>query len=83
MKANKLKGKRIEMGFTQSEIADLIEKSIDAYAKKERGETGFSPTEIAILTITLMLSYAEFNEIFFDGRLPFGNFVDVPSDGDG
>ncbi len=37
MRANKLKGKRIEMGFTQSEIADLIEKSVDAYAKKERG----------------------------------------------
>lgn len=83
MNANKLKAKRIENGYTQNDIAVFLEKSVDAYAKKERGETGFSQKEISILTAKLHLKYSEFNEIFFDAELPNGKFTGDSGDDDG
>ncbi len=74
MNSNKLKGKRVEKGYTQNEMADFIEKSFDSYSKKERGEVFFTPNEMLIIAIKLELTAQEFNDIFFDGRLPFGNF---------
>ncbi len=73
MKASKLKGLRIEMGFTQSDMAAIIEKSTDTYAKKERGEVMFTPSEMCLLATALKMTFAVFNYIFFDNNLPFGN----------
>lgn len=76
MKSNLLKSKRVERCKTQSFAASLIEKSVDAYAKKERGEVSFTPTEISALTKGLELSFDEFNDIFFDSKLQFSKYSD-------
>lgn len=73
MKENKLKGKRVALGLTQSDCAKMIEKSTDSYAKKERGEFLFTLAEIAELTKGMKLSFDEFNDIFFGSQLQFGN----------
>ena len=73
MNALKLKGLRIEKGFTQADMAEKIEKSIDSYAKKERGEVEWTPNEMIIVAIALGMTYELFNYIFFDNRLPFSN----------
>lgn len=79
MNALKLKSLRIEKGFTQSEMGELIEKSTDSYAKKERGEVEFTPKEMCIVAIALDMTYELFNYIFFDNGLPFGNsMADIP-----
>ena len=72
MNGAKLKGKRVEKGYTQTDMANFIEKSFDSYSKKERGEVLFTPNEEEIIAIKLQLSLLEFNEIFFDGDLPYG-----------
>lgn len=64
MNGAKLKGKRVEKGYTQTDMANFIEKSFDSYSKKERGEVLFTPKEEAIIAIKLQLSLLEFNEIF-------------------
>lgn len=71
MKSNLLKSKRIERCKTQSFAASLIEKSVDSYAKKERGEVSFTPAEISALTNGFGLTFDEFNGIFFDSKLQF------------
>ena len=73
MNALKLKSLRIEKGFTQADMAEKIEKSNDSYAKKERGEVDWTPTEMCIVAIALEMTYELFNYIFFDNHLPFGN----------
>ena len=52
MNVNKLRGRRVEKGYTQNDMAESIEKSVDSYAKKERGEIFFTPTEM--LTIGMV-----------------------------
>lgn len=73
MKSYLLKSKRVEKGKTQSFAASLIEKSVDSYAKKERGEVAFTPAEISALTKGFELTFNEFNDIFFDSKLQFCN----------
>lgn len=73
MKENKLKGKRVSLGLTQTDCAKMIEKTTDSYAKKERGEFLFTLAEIAALTKGLNLSFDEFNDIFFGSQLQFCN----------
>lgn len=66
-----LKFARQREGLSQREMAEAIEKSIDSYAKKERGEVSFFPDEILKATLRLNLNYEQFNLIFFDNLLPF------------
>lgn len=73
MNALKLKSLRIEKGYTQADIAQLIEKSNDSYAKKERGEVEFTPDEMCIVAIALGMDFELFNYIFFGNKLPFSN----------
>ena len=73
MNALKLKSLRIEKGFTQADMGTLIEKTTDSYAKKERGEVEWTPTEMIIVAMALEMTYELFNYIFFDNKLPFGN----------
>lgn len=75
MNALKLKALRIEKGFTQADMAEMIEKSLDSYAKKERGEVIFTPEEICIVAMALEMTFELFNYIFFDNRLPFSNLA--------
>lgn len=71
MKSNLLKSKRIERCKTQSFAASLIEKSVDSYAKKERGEVSFTPAEISALTNGFGLTFDEFNDIFLTRNYSF------------
>lgn len=77
MKSNLLKSARVRKELTQSDLALKIEKTTDTYAKKERGEVLFTPTEIAIISNVLGLSFREFNDIFFDSQLQFSNISDA------
>ena len=71
MKLQELSFARQRKGLTQEQMAKVIGKSMDSYSKKERGEVKFSPNEIVAVTKELDLSYAQMNEIFFGGNLPF------------
>lgn len=71
MNKNLLKSARVKCGMTQSDAALVIEKSVDAYAKKERGEVYFTPAEISALTVAFHLTLEECNDIFFDSKLLF------------
>lgn len=73
MNSSKLKGLRVEKGKTQEEMSKAIEKSLDSYAKKERGEVIFLPDEIAIISNLLEMTFEQVSDIFFDGKLLNGN----------
>ena len=60
--------------ITMEKLAETIEKSVVSYGKKERGEIPFMPEEVIALSKFYDLSYDEINAIFFNGRLPNGNF---------
>lgn len=73
MNGMELKFARMRKGFSQREMACIIRRSLDSYSKKERGEVSFFPDEIVAATQKLELSFDQFNNIFFDGDLPFRN----------
>ena len=58
----KLRGKRVEKGFTQEEIAKMIGLSTNAYNLKEQGKREFRVREINALLKLLECTY---EEIFF------------------
>ena len=72
MDTRKRKGKRIEMGFRQKDIAFKLGLSAKTMCLKERSaKNRFTADEMAQLAVLLQLSSAEFNQIFFNGDLPF------------
>ena len=79
MKTNKLISVRVRQGKSRKYMAGLIEKEVDSYAKKEKGVVKFTPDEIVVvsqdLSEDLEFTFDEFNDIFFDGKLPFGNVL--------
>ena len=80
MNASKLRGLRVEKGHTQSSMAKIICRSLDTYAKKERGEVACSPREMCLIATALNMSFDLFNIVFFDGNLPFGNILGEHND---
>ena len=72
MNGQLLKGFRVGKGKTQSDMGDMIEKSTDSYAKKERGEVEFTLEETVVIAIETGMKFEDFNAIFYDGRLPYG-----------
>lgn len=73
MKTNLLKAARVRCCMTRADVASIIEKTSDAYAKKERGVILFTLAEVAKITEALNLTFEEFNDIFFDSKLQFSN----------
>ena len=71
MNTAELKGERVRQSKDTQYMADLIGKTTDAYAKKERGEVKFAPDEMAVIANDLGFDSEKFNAIFFDGKLPF------------
>lgn len=55
----KLRGKRVEKGYTQPELAKLIGISTNAYCMKERGIREFRVREINMLLKLLDVTYEE------------------------
>lgn len=55
----KLRGKRVEKGFTQEEIAKKVGISTNAYNLKEQGKREFRVREINILLKLLECTYED------------------------
>ena len=66
-----LKGERVRHGYTSQELGRMIGVSKQSYGQKERGIRKFTDDEKVKLVSLLGLSYHQFNEIFFDGKLPW------------
>ena len=75
MNTSELKAERIRQNKSTEYMASLIEKTVDTYAKKERGEVKFSPEETVAVANDLGLDIDKFNAIFFDGELLIGNLL--------
>ena len=58
----KLKGKRVEKGFNQTELANKLVISLSSYCQKEIGKVDFTLTEIQDLMYYLN---CDFDDIFF------------------
>ena len=72
MKPNEIKGARARLGLTQKDMAVKLGISAQSYAKKESGDTKFTDPEKLIVCEALGLSLVQFNDIFYDGKLPIG-----------
>ncbi len=72
MKPNEIKGARARLGLTQKDMAGKLGISTQSYAKKESGDTRFTDPEKLIVCEALGLSLVQFNDIFYDGKLPIG-----------
>ena len=71
MNCQLLKGKRVEAGLRQIDLARMLHVSEKTMNKKECSKKNlFHPNEMLALTWILALSAEEFNNIFFDGNLP-------------
>ncbi len=64
MNTSELRAERIRQNKTVEYMAKVIQKTGDAYAKKERGVVKFSPEEIAAVSNDLALSSDKVNLIF-------------------
>lgn len=73
MNRNELKAERIRQGKSSSYMGNLIGKSENSYAKKEKGQVKFTPDEMVLIATDLRLSPNQFYAIFFDSKLPFSN----------
>ena len=62
-KLNKLKGARAEKGYSQVEMAEKLEMSVDSYNQKENGKSEFKLSEVKNL---LEILDKEFNDIFLE-----------------
>lgn len=58
----KIKGLRVQNGYTQEELSKKIGISLPAYARKERGEQEFTESEITSLAKNLNVSPSIFFE---------------------
>lgn len=74
MNTSELKAERIRQNKSIEYMANVITKSHDTYAKKERGIVKFSPNEMVAVSNDLHLTPAKFNAIFFDSNLLFSKF---------
>ena len=63
MRFNKLKGARAEKGYSQVEMAEKLEMSVDSYNQKENGKSEFKLSEVKNL---LEILDKEFNDIFLE-----------------
>ncbi len=59
MKYPKLKGKRVELGYTQLELASKLGISVSAYSMKEKGRREFKIDEISNLLNILNCKYED------------------------
>ena len=65
--ARVIKGRRIMLGYSQQQMAELINKSKSSYVKKESGEVSIN--EAILVADKLGLDLEDFNEVFLGGQL--------------
>lgn len=61
MKYPRLKAKRVELGFSQEDMARMLGVSLSTYCHKEKGKTCFNIEEIIKLVVCLN---CKFEDIF-------------------
>lgn len=67
MNLNKLRGLRVEKGYTQEYMAKLIGISLTSYQRKESGATQFTANELVKIAEVLEI---DIKEIFFTHNVP-------------
>lgn len=72
MNSNELIAERVRRGKTRRYMAGVIGVDYDAYLKKEKGLTKFTPDQIIAVSRDLELNADLINVIFFDNKLPIG-----------
>lgn len=77
MKPLEIKGARTRLGYTQREVADRLDISVDTYRKKEKGVIKFTDPEKVTVTKLFGLTAQQVNDFFFDGQLPIGNAIEA------
>ena len=73
MKPIEIKVARLRKGLSQRDMARQLGVSASSYQKKEQGYVRFSDDEKLKITEILGLTYDQFNDIFYDGKLPAGD----------
>lgn len=69
-----LRYKRRAMGYmSREEMAERLKMSQSYYRRRETKLMEFTPKDMVSIVEVLSLSLEEFNDIFFDGKLPYGN----------
>lgn len=69
MNSLKLKGARVEKGYTQEKMAKALQVAPKTYNRKELGITPFSAREISLISNTLEMDIATVVDIFFGNKL--------------
>lgn len=67
-----IKAARVRLRLSQKAVADRLGVSVTAYRHKESGTVRFTDPEKLALVETLHLSMRQFNDYFFEGKLPIG-----------
>jgi len=71
MKPLEIKGARTRLGYSQQQMAEMLEMSVHSYQKKESGHIKFTETEKFKLGKLLQLSLEQLNDYLFDGQLDY------------
>ena len=71
-KPMEIKVARVRHRYSQKYLADALGISVTTYRHKEDGVVMFNDPEKLKLMEVLQLSMQQFNDYFFDGRLPIG-----------
>ena len=69
-KTNMLKARRVQYGYSQTDVAEELDMTMTTYGKKERGDLDFSQSEIYTLKNLLHLTNEEIFEFFLSELLP-------------
>ena len=72
MNGLELQAERVRKGRSRRDIAEKLGLNYDAYLRKEKGYSRFSPQQIIIVSKELELTADKINMIFFDNQLPIG-----------
>ena len=69
MKPLEIKGARTRLGYTQKQMADLLNMSVHSYRKKESGHYKFTEKEKFEVGKILNLSIEQLNDYLFDSKM--------------
>jgi len=70
MNLRDIKAERTRLGLTQKYMADRLGISEASYRKKEAGTVKWSDEEKVLLVEILHLTYEQYNNFFYKGKLP-------------
>lgn len=71
MKPLEIKGARTRLGYSQQQMAEMLEMSVHSYQKKESGHVKFTEAEKFQVGKLLHLNLEQLNDYLFDGQLDY------------